>query len=141
MIEMLPASKLKATSSPPSGFNARLTGDCPTSRRASNLSLCASFFWVSFLRAMLATCPDPGQETNAFVESGMMAMSSGWMQIVMAERTASRPAIQIEHRNVGRAGVGNTGAVRVRRHVYKVRPSANADGGHDFILLGVDHAD
>ena len=44
MIEMLPASKLNAASSPPSGFNVRLTGDFPTSSSASNLSFCLSFF-------------------------------------------------------------------------------------------------
>src|SRR6202158_4870782 len=87
MMEMLPASKLKATSSPPSGFSARLTGDFPTSRSASSLS---------FFKSMLATWPDPEQETNALLESGRMAMSSGWMQMAMAERTARRAVSMME---------------------------------------------
>src|ERR1019366_2008092 len=44
MMDILQASKLKAASSPPSGFNARLTGDFPTSRSASSLSFFKSFF-------------------------------------------------------------------------------------------------
>ena len=49
--------------------------------------------------------------------------------------------VEIKHRNIGRPGIGNVGAVAVRRNINKVRPSIDADGSHNFILLGVDHAD
>src|SRR5215831_20405858 len=81
MIEMLSAPKLHVNSSPPSGFTVILTGDLPTSSRVRSLS---------FLMSMTATWPDDEQETKALVESGSMAMSSGFRQTVTAERTARR---------------------------------------------------
>ena len=49
--------------------------------------------------------------------------------------------VKIKHRNVGGTGIGDVGAVAVRRDIDEVRASVDADGGDDFILLGVDHAD
>src|SRR5215471_7471508 len=86
-MEIESAPKLQLISSPPSGLRARLTGDLPTSSRARSLSV---------LRSMEATCPEVEQETKALVESGRMAMSSGWRQTLTAARTVggrTRPAI------------------------------------------------
>src|ERR1700694_4375277 len=57
------------------------------------------------------------------------------------KRSHDGTTIKIKHRNIGRPGISNVGALAVRRNINKIRPSVNADGSHDFILLRVDHAD
>ena len=57
------------------------------------------------------------------------------------KRSRDRTTIEIKNRNIGRPGIGNIGAVAVRRNINKVRTSINADSSHNFILLGIDHAD
>ena len=48
--------------------------------------------------------------------------------------------VKINHGNIVRSGIGNIGAMAVRRDVDKVWTSVDADRGNDLILLGVNHA-
>ena len=57
------------------------------------------------------------------------------------QRSRHRAPIKIEHRNIGRAGISDEGAASVRRDIDEKWTSVDADGGHNFILLGVNHAD
>ena len=79
---------------------------------------------------LLTTTVDPSGETRA--RPGAAAD---------AQRRRHRAMIQVEHRNIVRARVGDVGAVPVGRNVDEVRTAIHADGGDDFILLRVDHAD
>ena len=57
------------------------------------------------------------------------------------KRSCNSTTVKIEHRNIRRPRIGNVGAVAVGRYIDKEGASVDADGGNDFILLGVDHAE
>src|ERR1043166_8260189 len=80
-------SKLLTTSSPPSGVSARWMGVFPISSNESNFAC---------FRSTAATCPEPGQATNALEESGTMAMSWGCWQTVTVARTCNAWASRIK---------------------------------------------
>ena len=49
--------------------------------------------------------------------------------------------VEIEDRNVGGTGICNVSAAPVRRDIDEEGTSVDTDGGDDFILFRVDHAD
>ena len=57
------------------------------------------------------------------------------------ERRRHGAMVEIENRNIVRAGIGYIGASAVGRDVDEEGASVDADGGDDLILLGVNHAD
>src|SRR5678816_4238332 len=79
-MDILPEPKFETMSSPPSGFNARLTGVCPTSSSARTLS---------DFKSIDAICPEPEHATKALLESGRIAMSPGSRQIGSVARTCN----------------------------------------------------
>jgi len=57
------------------------------------------------------------------------------------KRSRNAAMIEIKNGNVSRTGIGDVSAASVGRNVDEVGMSIDADGGNNFILLGVDHAD
>ena len=63
------------------------------------------------------------------------------IMMVAAPIIANNPSIKVEYRNVRRTGVSHVGAMPIGRDVHEVGAAVNADRRHDFVLLGVNHAD
>ena len=57
------------------------------------------------------------------------------------QRGRNLPAVEIEDGDVVGGGIGDVGAMAVGRDVDEVRPSVDADGSDNLVLLGIDDAD
>ena len=93
-------------------------------RPTSSSAIRRSLFTVPFCRAMEATCEDPEQATNALLESGRIAMSSGCWQMGSVARTRSALASIRRHGIVGAIADHDRGTVR--RNPRQSRGSAYA---------------